>query len=76
MNLISILAATLFLWTQVVFGVQFTTENKCSFSVSPGIQGRSKADLNWKLPFDGGWTLEPGQSVSFDGKNKARIYHI
>ena len=58
-------------------GTKFTTVNKCSYTVWPGIQGRSKSNPNWQLPFGGGWKLGPGQSVSFDVPNDlyaARIW--
>lgn len=43
-----------------------TTINKCPFTVWAGMLGESKLVPGWKPPFNGGWQLNPSQSVSFD----------
>lgn len=42
--------------------VRFRTINKCSFPVWVGMQGISKSNGGWRLPFNGGWELESGQT--------------
>lgn len=37
--------------------------NKMSQTIWVGLQGRSKANANWKLPFDGGFELPAGKMV-------------
>ena len=44
--------------------MSFRIINRCSYTIWPGIQGRSK-NPSFKLPFNGGWELGAGKTTTF-----------
>ena len=49
--------------------ITLSTINRCPYTVWPGFDGRSRSNTNWPLPLNGGWKLDPGQSVTFSVPN-------